>query len=599
MIGMHKTPFTETPSKHRYRLLRMIAIVGLLGLFILGLTSGTAGTSYASGRPGGNITDPVVQAVDIAEPAVVRIFTTLGGHLTVHFSTTNSVTFPQPGSTSSNSNGTSYPIQLSGSGTFISAHGDVLTADHVINPPHDQTLSQYLDDLAASDVAAYINQNAKSGSQVTTDEVDQELKSGQLPSDPTYDPATSQVFLNTYYTGPLSAATFQDIPSQIYATVDRIEKESAVNQSDVAIVHVSMNDMPSVQLGDSSNVQQQDQLSIIGFPGNGDVSSKPTDILTPSVNLINVSSIKTTDSGAQVIQVGGNVEHGDSGGPALDSNGAVVGIVSFGLSSANSPGGTSFLQASNSAESLVQSLNLNTTPGPFQKAWSQAFADYAATYSGHWHKAQQEFAKLASSYPLFKAITPYLTYAQQQARTEKTTQTTPTTHNSSTQSPVLAYVLTIGSVVVLLLLVVFLFRMIFRSNRKKKATTQDTVPATASAQAARQPQPATIPQRVNSPGVSAQQVPVPPVQQGQPGSSMRPVQPVSQPQQDDGMSAFGAPSRTIQQAVPPVQSSAPPSTIISGTLRPWPCGHMNRSSARFCSICGEPAPPPPTRQFEQ
>lgn len=592
---MHKTVITETPSKQQHRLLHGIITIGLLCLFILGIASGTAGTSYAAGRPGGNVTDPVVRAVDIAEPAVVRIFTTLGGHLTVHFSTTSSVTFPQAGSTSSNSNGTSYPIQLSGSGTFISAKGDILTADHVINPPHDQTLSQYLDDLAASDVTAYINQNAKSGSQVTVDQVDQELKSGQLPSDPTYDPAISQVFQNTYYTGPLSATSFQDIPPQIYATVDRIEKESAVNQSDVAIIHVSMNDMPMVQLGDSSNVQQQDQLSIIGFPGNGDVSSKPTDILTPSVNLINVSSTKTTDSGAQVIQVGGNVEHGDSGGPALDTTGAVVGIVSFGLASANSPGGTSFLQASNSARTLVQSLNLDTTPGPFQKAWNQAFADYAATYSGHWHKAQQEFAKLASSYPQFKAVTPYLTYAQQQAQTEKTTPTTTTTtHNTSTQSPILAYVLTIGSILVLLALVTFLFRMVFRSNRKKKATARDAVPGVHTAQAAKQPQPATIPQRANAPGVSAQQVPIPPIQQGQ---QARP-QPVPLPEQDDeGLSAFGAPPRTIQQ---PVSSpSSPPSTIVSGTLRPWPCGHMNRSNARFCSICGEPAPSPPTRQFEQ
>src|SRR5205823_10344973 len=141
----------------------------------------------------------------------------------------------------------------------------------------------------------------------------------------------------------------------------------------VAIVHVNMNDMPIVQLGDSGNVQQQDHLTIIGFPCNGDVGSSPTDLLTPSVNDIIVSSIKTTDSGAEVIQVGGNVEHGDSGGPALDSVGTVVGTVSFGLSSSDSPGGTSFLQASDSARGLVQSLHLDTTPGAFQKAWNQAF----------------------------------------------------------------------------------------------------------------------------------------------------------------------------------------------------------------------------------
>jgi len=528
-------------------------------------------TTYADSRPGGNVTDPVVRAVDIAEAAVVRIFTTLGGHLTVHFSTTSSVTFPQ-------GTGNNYPLQLSGSGTFISAHGDILTADHVINPPHDQSLSQYLDTLAASDVAAYINQNAKPSSQVAASQVSQELQNGQLPSDPSYDPATSEVFLNTTYTGPLSASSFQNVPDSIHAPVDRIEKESAVNEADVAIVHVSMNDMPSVQLGDSSNVQQQDELRIIGFPGNGDVSARPTDILTASINIINVSSIKTSDSGAQVIQVGGNVEHGDSGGPALDSSGAVVGIVSFGLSSSNSPGGTSFLQASNSAKALVQSLNLNTTPGAFQKAWSQAFTDYAATSAGHWHKAEQEFAKLAANYPQFKAITPFLTYTQNQAKNEKTTPTTPQPR-PSTPNALLAYVLTIVGILVLLLLVVVMFRVVY-SSRKKKATVSD---ATGKARPGSLPQtPLPTQSRVNSSIGPAQQVLLPPRNE------------------DDGMTAFGAPPRTIQQTAQSVPggTTMPPSTIVSGTLRPWPCGHLNRSNARFCSICGEPAPPPTTRRFE-
>src|ERR1700730_14860913 len=269
---------THTPTHQQNWFFRMMVIIGFVCLIITGTTFGTTKTTYASG-PGGNVADLVVRAVDIAEPAVVRIFTTLGGHLTVNFSNTNSVTFPQ-------GTGNSYTLQLSGSGTFISSHGDILTADHVINPPHDQSLSAGLDDLAAKDVAAYINLNAKSGSQVTTDQVAQQLKSGQLASTPTYDPASSQVFLNTAYTGPLNAQDFASLPFQLHAAVDRIEKESSFSQTDVAIIHVSMNDTTTVHLGHSRNVQQQDGLTIIGFPGNGDVSSIPTDLLTSSINKI-------------------------------------------------------------------------------------------------------------------------------------------------------------------------------------------------------------------------------------------------------------------------------------------------------------------------
>ncbi len=561
---MHKT-LVSSPQRYRW-LLRTVLLLGCIGLILCATLVSTAGTANAAARPGGDVTNPVVRAVDVAEPAVVRILTTVGGHLTVHFSNTNSVTFPQ--------NSPAYPLGLSGTGAFISAHGDVLTADHVINPPHDQTLDAFLDQTAAPDVAAYINQNAKAGSpQVAASQVQQELASGQLNADRRYDPAVSDVYLNTSYTGPLSAADFQSLPAGIHAAVDRVEMQSAVNAEDVAIVHVNLKDMPSIALGDSSTVQQQDPLTIIGFPGNGDVSTMPTDLLTASVNQITVSSIKTTDTGAPVIQVGGDVEHGDSGGPALDSAGAVVGIVSFGLSNSGSAGGTSFLQASNSARGLASSLKLNTQPGAFQTTWSQAFADYAATTPGHWHRALQGFQKLASNYPLFKAVTPYLTYTQQQARNEQTPQQPPARQNSPLPAAIPAYAWAIGGIAVVLILLLLLSGLLLRRRKK-------------------------------SPGgrlASADQVTVlPPFGLQQQGGQMNmPLQQAPQPPQVQRAGGFDA---TAFGAPPPPlgPSSGPPASVLSGTLRPWPCGHMNRSNARYCSVCGEPAPQPPTqRRLEQ
>jgi S1-C subfamily serine protease len=551
----------------------LLACIPLFGT----IASSTTFASAAS-QPGGDVSDPVVQAVDIAEPAVVRIFTTVGGHLAVQFSSTNTVSFPQ-------GQGNSYPLLLSGTGTFISAHGDILTADHVINPPHDQSLAQFLDQTAEDDVANYMNQH---GQNVSASQVDQELESGQLASTPSYDPATSEVYLNTSYTGPLSASNFSGLPYQIHAAVDRIEMQSSFQNTDVAIVHVAMNDTPSVQLGDSSNVQQQDQLTIIGFPGNGDVSNKPTDLLTASVNQIEVSSIKTTDTGAPVIQVGGNVEHGDSGGPALDSTGQVVGIVSFGLSSDGTSGGTSFLQASNSAESLVQNLHLNTTPGTFQKDWSQGFDDYASNAPGHWHKAAREFALLASSYPLFKAISPYLSYAQTQARSEHVSLTsTKTATTVAGSSSMMAEIWTIVGIAVVVLLVLLLCGVLIW-HRRRKRSKQASIPGNTNGAAA----PPIMGQAVRAPNQ-------PVISNGQARTNV--PSPAHQwSAGDDAMTAFGAPPQSQAQQPSQTQSSPRPLSVVSGTLLPWPCGHMNRPNARYCSICGEPAPQQPSvRKFEQ
>ena len=86
-----------------------------------------------------------------------------------------------------------------------------------------------------------------------------------------------------------------------------------------------MTDTPSVTLGNSDNVQQQDQLTVIGFPANADVSPKPQAFLTSSVTSISVSSKKPSDSGAPLIQVSSHIDDGNNGGPALNSEGKIVG----------------------------------------------------------------------------------------------------------------------------------------------------------------------------------------------------------------------------------------------------------------------------------
>src|SRR5260370_33211393 len=462
------------PARRWYRLLCIVVMVGIVCLTLLGV-AGNSPTAYADGIPGGTVSDPAVRAVDIAKPAVVRLITMLKGQLIVHFAapTNSDVTFPQGGS--------GYQLAFSGSGTFITAIVEILTADHVVNPPQ-QDLDQFLQQQAAQDVATYMNQVLRANPQVSADQVTAELANGQLQSTSQYSPPQSRVYLSTAYTGPLSVTNIQDVPPNVFAPVDRIEKQSSFTDKDVAIIHVSnMNDMAMVQLGDSSSVQQQDNLTIIGFPGNGDVSNIATDLLTLSVNKVFVSSIKTSDSGAPVIQVGGNVEHGDSGGPALDSQGSIVGIISFG---ANGPGSTSFLQASNSARALVQSLGLDTTPGPFDKAWSQAFTDYAASTPGHWHQAQGEFQQIATQYPLFKAITPYLDYATAQAKTEKLSQPKPqpTTQPASTGSPTLNTLTNKWTIIgagAVVLVVLLLFGGVVLQRRRGKRVPVAITPASS------------------------------------------------------------------------------------------------------------------------
>jgi hypothetical protein len=459
-------------------------------------------------------------------------------------------------------------------------------------------------------VTNYINQH-QPNQPVSATDVLNALEDGQLPSTSHYSQVQSTALLSTAFSGPINAASFNDLPSSQGAKVDQIVEQTSFTTTDTAIIHVSgMDNMPMLQLGDAGSVQPQDQLTIIGFPGNGDVNTDPTTLLTLSINQIFVSAIKP-NSGSEVIQVGGNVEHGDSGGPALDSTGQVVGIVSFGLAADGQSGETSFLQTTATAKQLIQQANIDTTPSQLQNAWSQAFADYSSTTPGHWHQSVRDFQQLSASYPLFKAVSPFLQYATQQAQTETQTQTPGTPGSSSATGGLNTTWLLIGGLIVLVIIVFGGSILLTRSRRGGVATANGAMgQSTPSAYyggsygslppGAGQSQPQfsqSPPQTPAYPGQSAYQQPAQPWPQA---PSPAP-QPAYRPQAPAGLAAFGAPSGPVP-AVPPASDSAilRQSAASGSAWRTWPCGHINRNDASFCGTCGESAPPAPiVRRIEQ
>ncbi len=368
----------------------------------------------ASRPPGGRLSDPMVRKVDIAQPSIVRLATLYTGHITLRVCG-QSITVPSGGG---------YTMGATGSGAFISANGDILTADHVVHVDRASLDDEFFaGEQSAHDIADAIN-NAGAclnlGGRITANDVSGGVVQYLgIPYSTSYSPPQHLAWMNTSLTGPLSGPSaksfLEGLMGAQHETATLLES-SSFEQNDLALLHVNLTDTPSIQLDNSTGVAVEDQLTVIGFPGNGDVTNNATDLLTPSVNNTTVSAIKQGDNGAWLIQVGGNVEHGDSGGPALDTDGHIVGIVSFGGS--DSQGITAFLRSSNDAQMLISEAGINAAPGQFQRLWEQAFSDYAATYDGHWQRAANELNALATSYPNFGGIKPYRDYATDAAQTE-------------------------------------------------------------------------------------------------------------------------------------------------------------------------------------
>jgi S1-C subfamily serine protease len=415
--------------------------------------------------PGGVLTNPVVRAIDVSMPAVVRIATLYSAHLTLS-ACGLTVTLPASGA---------YTVGGLGSGAFVSAHGDVLTADHVV---HIDRAS--LDDeifgvrQVGTDVASFLNAACHPGVPVTADDVaNGVVQFNGFPFSTSYSQPHVLVWRSESYSGAVTGASSSATPSLLAGLMKAPYKEahvlatSSFSNDDLALIHVELTDTPSIQLDSSSQLAVEDVLTVIGFPGNGDVNGDPTNLLTPSVNNVNVSALKRNDNGSQLIQVGGNVEHGDSGGPALDTNGRIVGVVSFGGS--DTQGITAFLRSSDNAMSLLNTEQIDTKPGVFQALWEQAFADYADTTPGHWHAAAREMDALSAKYPEFHGLDPYRAYADNAAIGE-TSSSSFLLSQLPLPLPVMAAI-GVGVVLLLLLVILLALRGLSRSRRRKRAQT--------------------------------------------------------------------------------------------------------------------------------
>jgi hypothetical protein len=445
------------------------AIIGLIG--ILSLSLFMALPVAAQGRPpGGNFSNPAVRVVDIAEPAIVRLATLYQSTITFRFCGRDE-TLP--------AGGQSLTIAGLGTGAFISGNGDILTADHVVNIDRPELDSAVIG-ILASNIANLLNANASClglVGQVTPDQISyQTLVDAGIPYTTNYSPPQFLAWLNIAYAGADSGgATDATDPlkalMQAHHMTATLEGYSEFTQNDLAILHVDMTDTPSIPIGNTSNLAVQDQLTEIGFPGNGDASHpdgtyNSTDLITPTVETLNVVGIKSGDDGSNLVQVSGALEHGDSGGPALDINGNIQGIVSY--SATDDPIGSFFLRSANSARELAVATNISTRPGTFETLWQQAFDDYSSTASGHWHTAASELDALSTRYPGFRGVLPFKQYADQAEQSEVAI--------AGGASNLIALIALIIALLALVLLIVLLLAA--RSRRRKQTTS---VPAPVAA----------------------------------------------------------------------------------------------------------------------
>jgi serine protease Do len=171
---------------------------------------------------------------------------------------------------------------------------------------------------------------------------------------------------------------------------------------DVAILKIDARNLPTLALGDSDRVELGQPLQILGFPGvvlYHELLDKRSAV-EASVTSGRVSSLKRDARGAPVIQTDAAASWGNSGGPAINERGEVVGILTFISVTADetqSVQGFNFLVPANIVREFARGAGVSLeAPSPFNAVWHEAVTKYV---QGDWAGAQHALDAAARLVP--------------------------------------------------------------------------------------------------------------------------------------------------------------------------------------------------------
>lgn len=286
---------------------------------------------------------PQQQIAMIAKPSVMRV---LGAYV---------ATFQIPPTTLTPGGTVQESIGGSGTGFFITADGYIATNAHVVASIHDGEAKA-----------------REAPTRVLYKDLDQKIggKLNRLPR------AALSDFISHIELVELKKLAHVVLPNGDHLDYEIKQFGAAGTGRDCAVLKVKTDNAPSLPIGDSSRSQVEDPIVVLGHPGVADFEGllDEKSQLEATVTDGAISSLKRATSGEPILQISAPITHGNSGGPAIDQHGAVVGLATFG--NQDQVQGFNFLVASATLLDLVKDARLDLHPSPTGEAWRAGLEHY-------------------------------------------------------------------------------------------------------------------------------------------------------------------------------------------------------------------------------
>lgn len=241
---------------------------------------------------------------------------------------------------------------LGGTGFCVNPEtGHIVTAGHVVDVP--------LDEIKYAIIEAYIYDNYNTDEFTDADWNNAyntfriEGQNGPNPDREVW------VQFNT------ATAGVPDNPNENYIRAEVIDF-SPWEQRDTAVLKITPvtgRALSSTIIGDSSMIEVQDNITIIGYPWTADISMES--IMTPTVANGIVSARKMV-GGTEVLQVDMTAAPGNSGSPVLNEQGEVIGMLTMGTTE-----NVNFLRPSNDIKEMLSRNGVTNKLGIVDEEFKQ------------------------------------------------------------------------------------------------------------------------------------------------------------------------------------------------------------------------------------
>lgn len=262
-----------------------------------------------------------------------------------------------------------------GSGFFVSADGFIATNAHVVHEIH------------AGEAAVRDKLGAQAAQQMYTAFAD-ELRTREDGMD---------VLRAAIRTGTITKKAEVVLPDGTKLPYEIKAYGAPVGEGkDVAIIKVETKNAPNLVIGDSEKMSVQDPVIAIGYPGAADFEGlfDTKSQLEASITDGTLSAIKRTTDGEPVLQVTTPITHGNSGGPAINLRGEVIGLATFG--NREKVQGFNFLVAASTVKKFVKDAQANNAPSETQTRWRKGLE---AQWSGDFAQAIIDYEDVVELFP--------------------------------------------------------------------------------------------------------------------------------------------------------------------------------------------------------